>query len=176
MMAIEKKSNKHMFKKVEGELYGYYRDLKRKEIVKEEINTLNNMLEKIDKNIRTCNITIDADISGMGINERVQTSSTGESKVEKAIDRSISTLEREQAQRIERLYKAETELRNIEYKTKKIKSTINLLNEDYKYFINLKYNLCLRDEEIADRMHISKKSAYNKRIKVIKEIIRFKML
>lgn len=176
MMVIEKKSNKHMFKKVEGELYGYYRDLKRKEIVKEEINTLNNMLEKIDKNIRTCNITIDADISGMGINERVQTSSTGESTVEKAIDRSISTLEREQAQRIERLYKAETELRNIEYKTKKIKSTINLLNEDYKYFINLKYNLCLRDEEIADRIHVSKKSAYNKRNKVIKEIIRFKML
>lgn len=176
MMAIEEKNNKYMFKKVEGELYGYYRDLKRKEIVKEEIDTLNNMLEKIDKNIRTCNITIDADISGMGINERVQTSSTGESAVEKAIDRSISTLEREQAQRIERLYKAETELRNIEYKTKKIKSTINLLNEDYKYFINLKYNLCLRDEEIADRIHVSKKSAYNKRKKVIKEIIRFKML
>ena len=176
MMTIEEKSNKYMFKKVEGELYGYYRDLKRKEIVKEEIDTLNNMLEKIDKNIRTCNITIDADISGMGINERVQTSSTGESTVEKAIDRSISTLEREQAQRIERLYKAETELRNIEYKTKKIKSTINLLNEDYKYFINLKYNLCLRDEDIADRIHVGKKSAYNKRIKVIKEIIRFKML
>ena len=176
MMAIEEKSNKYMFSKIEGELYGYYRDLKRKEIVKEEIDTLNNMLEEIDNNIRTCNITIDADISGMGISEKVQTSSTGESAVEKAIDRSISTLEREQAQRIERLYKAETELRNIEYKTKKIKSTINLLNEDYKYFINLKYNLCLRDEEIADRLHVSIKSAYNKRIKVIKEIIRFKMI
>lgn len=29
MMAIEEKNNKYMFKKVEGELYGYYRDLKR---------------------------------------------------------------------------------------------------------------------------------------------------
>ena len=52
MMAIEEKSNKYMFKKVEGELYGYYRDLRRKEVIKEEINTLNNMLEKIDKNIQ----------------------------------------------------------------------------------------------------------------------------
>lgn len=176
MMAIEGKSNKYMFSKIEDELSEYYIDLKRKEIVKKEIDTLNNMLEEIDKNIRTCNITIDADISGMGINEKVQTSSTGESVVEKAIDRSISTLEREQAQRIERLYKAETELRNIEYKTKKIKSTINLLGEDYKYFINLKYNLCLRIEDIADRLHISIKSAYNKRDKIIKEIIKFKMI
>ena len=176
MMAIEEKSNKYMFSKIEAQLYEYYRDLRRKEVIKEEINTLNNMLEKIDKNIRTCNITIDADISGMGISERVQTSSTGESVVEKAIDRSISTLEREQAQRIERLYKAETELRNIEYKTKKIKSTINLLGEDYKYFINLKYNLCLRIEDIADRLHISIKSAYNKRDKIIKEIVKFKMI
>ena len=44
MMAIEEKSNKYMFSKIEGELYGYYRDLKRKEIVKEEIDNLNNML------------------------------------------------------------------------------------------------------------------------------------
>lgn len=176
MMAIEEKSNKYMFSKIEGELYGYYRDLKRKEIVKEEIDTLNNMLEKIDKNIRTCNITIDADISGMGINEKVQTSSTGESTVEKAIDRSISMLEKEQAQRINRLYKAETELRNIEYKTQKISNIVKFLNEGYKYFINLKYNLNMRMEDIAEELHISEKAAYNKRDKIIKEIIKFKMI
>ena len=176
MMAIEGKSNKYMFSKIEGELYGYYRDLKRKEIVKEEIDTLNNMLEEIDKNIRTCNITIDADISGMGINEKVQTSSTGESTVEKAIDRSISMLEKEQAQRIDRLYKAETELRNIEYKTQKIANIVKFLNEGYKYFINLKYNLNMRMEDIAEELHISEKAAYNKRDKIIKEIIKFKMI
>ena len=42
--------------------------------------------------------------------------------------------------------------------------------------ITKKYNLCLRIEDIADRLHVSIKSAYNKRNKVIKEIIRFKML
>lgn len=176
MMAIEEKSNKYMFSKIEGELYGYYRDLKRKEIVKEEIDTLNNMLEEIDKNIRTCNITIDADISGMGISEKVQTSSTGESTVEKAIDRSISTLEREQAQRIERLYKAETELRNIEYKIHKMQSIINMFNKDIQQFIEYKYKLEYSNQELADKFHYSLKTIITKRDKIVEEIIKFRMI
>ena len=176
MMVIEEKSNKYMFSKIEGELYGYYRDLKRKEIVKEEIDTLNNMLEEIDKNIRTCNITIDADISGMGINERVQTSSTGESTVEKAIDRSISTLEREQAQRIERLYKAETELRNIEYKIQRMQGIINMFNPDIQQFIEYKYDKNYSNQELADEFHYSLKTIINKRNEIVEEIIKFRMI
>ena len=167
---------KYMFKKVEGELYGYYRDLKKKKMVEDEINFLNRMLGAIDHKIKTCNITIDADIKGVEIKESVQTSPDGSSAVEKAIERGITQLEREQAQRIERLYKAETELRNIEYKTQKIANIVKFLNEGYKYFINLKYNLNMRMEDIAEELHISEKAAYNKRDKIIKEIIKFKMI
>ena len=39
MMVIEEKSNKYMFSKIEAQLYEYYRDLRRKEVIREEINT-----------------------------------------------------------------------------------------------------------------------------------------
>ena len=53
---------------------------------------------------------------------------------------------------------------------------INMFNEDLKYFINLMYNQKMKPEKIADKIHVSKKTAYNIRDKIVKEIISFKML
>lgn len=167
---------KYMFKKVEGELYGYYRDLKKKKMVEDEINFLNRMLGAIDHKIKTCNITIDADIKGVEIKESVQTSPDGSSAVEKAIERGITQLEKEQGKRIERLNKAEAELRNIEYKIHKMQSIINMFNKDIQQFIEYKYKLEYSNQELADKFHYSLKTIITKRDKIVEEIIKFRMI
>ena len=167
---------KYMFKKVEGELYGYYRDLKKKKMVEDEINFLNRMLGAIDHKIKTCNITIDADIKGVEIKESVQTSPDGSSAVEKAIERGITQLEKEQGKRIERLNKAEAELRNIEYKIQRMQGIINMFNPDIQQFIEYKYDKNYSNQELADKFHYSLKTIITKRDKIVEEIIKFRMI
>ena len=176
MMAIEQKENKYMFRKTEKQLYGYYEDLKKKEATKRNIDDLNNAIDTIDDKIKECDINFTVDIQAVGFDERVQTSSNGNSAVEKAVESQITALQREQKHHLTQLYKEEYKLRNLELKTNKMERVINMFNEDYKYFINLMYGQGLRPEKIADKIHVSRKTAYNTRDKIINEIIRFKML
>jgi hypothetical protein len=176
MMCVEQKENKYIFRKTERKLYQYYEDIKKREIIKKNIEDLKRTIERKKEQIRNCDITIEADIQSVPITERVQTSPTGESAVERGIDRGITNLEKELNHFKKQLQKEETDLINIDLKINKMKHVIDILNEDYKYFINLMYGQALRIEKIADKIHVSKKTAYNTRDKIIKEIISFKML
>ena len=176
MMVIEEKENKYIFRKTEKQLYQYFEDLKKKEAIKKNIDDLNNAIDIIDDKIKECDVNFMIDIQAVGFDERVQTSSDGNSAVEKAVESQITALQREQKHYLSQLYKEEYKLRNLELKTNKMERVINMFNEDLKYFINLMYNLKLKPEKIADKIHVSKKTAYNIRDKIVKEIISFKML
>ena len=176
MMVIEEKENKYIFRKTEKQLYSYYEDLKKKEAIKKNIDDLNSVIDEIDTKISQCDINFTVDIQAVGFDERVQTSSNGNSVVEKAVESQITALQREQKHYLSQLYKEEYKLRNLELKTNKMERVINMFNEDLKYFINLMYNQKMKPEKIADKIHVSKKTAYNIRDKIVKEIISFKML
>lgn len=176
MMVIEEKENKYIFRKTEKQLYSYYEDLKKKEATKKNIDDLNSVIDEIDTKISQCDINFTVDIQAVGFDERVQTSSNGNSVVEKAVESQITALQREQKHYLSQLYKEEYKLRNLELKTNKMERVINMFNEDLKYFINLMYNQKMKPEKIADKIHVSKKTAYNIRDKIVKEIISFKML
>lgn len=176
MMCVEQKENKYIFRKTEKQLYQYFEDLKKKEAIKKNIDDLNNAIDIIDDKIKECDVNFMIDIQAVGFDERVQTSSNGNSAVEKAVESQITALQREQKHYLSQLYKEEYKLRNLELKTNKMERVINMFNEDLKYFINLMYNLKMKPEKIADKIHVSKKTAYNIRDKIVKEIISFKML
>ena len=176
MMVIEEKENKYIFRKTEKQLYQYFEDLKKKEAIKKNIDDLNSAIDTIDDKIKECDINFTVDIQAVSYGETVQTSSNGNSAVEKAVESQITALQREQQHYLKQLYKEEYKLRNLELKTNKMERVINMFNEDIKYFINLMYGQGLRPEKIADKIHVSRKTAYNTRDKIINEIIRFKML
>ena len=176
MMCVEQKENKYIFRKTEKQLYQYFEDLKKKEAIKKNIDDLNNAIDIIDDKIKECDVNFMIDIQAVGFDERVQTSSNGNSAVEKAVESQITALQREQKHYLSQLYKEEYKLRNLELKTNKMERVINMFNEDLKYFINLMYNQKMKPEKIADKIHVSKKTAYNIRDKIVKEIISFKML
>lgn len=172
--------DKELFRKTEGMLYGYYKDKKLLESVKKEIETVKELIKIIEKNITTCNISIDPYQSGTGEGERVQTSSNNSSYVEKAIIKAIDDMEKEKAQRTKKLYKLLCRERDLVYSIEKLDNNIGMLNDECKRFLELKYNILPGEErgirEIAFEMNMSKNRAYELREELVKNIYQFNTL
>lgn len=170
--------DKELFRKTEGMLYGYYRDKNRLESVRKEITTVSNLINTIERNIRTCNISIDPYQGGTGEGERVQTSSSNSSYVEKAIIRAIDDMEKEKAQRTKKLYKLKCEERNLIYKIEKVEGNIGMLKDEYKKFLELKYNILPGEKrgmrDIALELNMSKNKAYDLREDLIRNIAEYR--
>lgn len=152
--------DKELFRRTEGMLYGYYKDKNRLDLVRKEISTVSNLINTIERNIRTCNVSIDPYQGAAGKWEKVQTSSSNSSYVEKAIIKAIDDMERERAQRTKKLYKLQCEKRNLIYKIEKVEGDIGMLKDKYKKFLDLKYNRVPGEKigmgEIALEMNMSK--------------------
>lgn len=162
--------DKEAYRKTEGLLYGHYRDINRLKSLEIHIQTIKDTIDKIDNKIKECDVKVDYYQSGIEITEKVQTSSQGLSYAEKEIIKGIDSLEREKAHNIRKLFKLECTERNLRNKIKKIESNINMLNEEYKKFIQLKYNKELRVREVAIEMNMSKNAAYSLKDKIIESI------
>lgn len=170
--------DKELFRKTEGMLYGYYKDKNRLESVRREIETVGNLINTIARNIKTCNVSIDPYQGGTGEGERVQTSSSNSSYVEKAIIKAIDDMEKEKAQRTKKLYKLKCEERNLIYRIEKVEGNIGMLKDEYKKFLELKYNTAPGEKmgmrEIALELNMSKNKAYDLREELVKNIAEYR--
>lgn len=166
--------DKQLFKKTEGALYGYFKDKDRLEAVKKEKETAENLIEHLKKNIKECNVSIDPYQPGAGEGERVQSSPSTSSYVEKEIIKAIDDMERELAKRIRSKYKLEAEERNLLYKISKLENNIEMLNEECKKFLKLKYKDKLGMREIALEMNMSKNKVYDFRERLVEDIAQFR--
>ena len=166
--------DKELFRKTEGALYGYYKDLRRIEAVRKEISILNKIIDDLDSNIRSCNVKIDPSQNGAGICEKVQTSPDGTSYAEKEIIKGIDRMEKETAQRINKLFKLECEERNLSYKIQKMNINIDMLSDECKKFLDLKYNKQLGMRALALEMNMSKNTAYSLRESIVNNIAMFR--
>lgn len=165
---------KILFRKTEGSLYGYYKDKNRLDSVRKEINTVVNLINTIERNIRTCNVSIDPYQGGNSGGERVQTSSCNSGYVEKAIIKAIDDMEKERAQRTKKLYKLQCEERNLIYKIGKVEANIGMLKDEYKKFLDLKYNRCLGMRDIALELNMCKNKAYDLREELVRNITEYR--
>lgn len=162
--------DKDLFKKTEGKLYRYYEDLDKYKSIEAEIVLLKNIIVKLEDKIKKCDVNIDPEQRGIEISERVQTSANGISYVEREIEKAIDDMEKERAHRIKRLFKLECSARNMQYKTEKMKNNINMLNDEYKKFIELKYKEKMGMRAIALELNMSKNTAYDLRENIVNSI------
>ncbi|MEG2919099.1 MAG: hypothetical protein RR851_14335 [Clostridium sp.] len=170
--------DKELFRKTEGKLYGHFYDIEDLKRVRAEIVLLNNMIEDLDKRMRECNVRIDPEQSGcMQITERVKTSVNCTSYVEKEITKAIGEMEREQAHKIRKLFKLECRERNLSYKVENMERNIGMLKDEYKKFLDLKYNMAAHERmgmrEIALELNMCKTKAYEVRENLVIDIARF---
>jgi len=162
--------NKELFRKTEGKLYSYFREKKEINDIRVRIEQLEKQIESIEYDIKNTNIRIDYYQPGMGINERVQTSTNSTSYAESEIMRAIGKLEEERAIKIRNLFKLKAKRRDTESFITHMEQNLKDLNPENKKFIELKYRDEIKVNIIAERLNIATATAYRMRDELVEDI------
>jgi len=165
--------DKELFRKTEGKLYRYYESKKTLFGLSEKIARLESHKEVIEYDIKHTNIRIDPYQSGVGINERVQTSSDGTSYAEQEIVREIEKLEREREKLVKQILKTKAKKRELENYISNMEFNINMLNEESKRFLELKYSDKAKVIAISHKMNMVVATVYRTREEIIENIANF---
>lgn len=165
--------DKELFRKTEGMLYRYYESKKALFGLSEKIARLEHHKDVIEYDIKHTNIRIDPYQNGIGINERVQASSSGTSYAEKEIIKEIERLERERAKIIKQILKTKAKKRELENYISNMDFNINMLNEESKRFLELKYSDKAKVIAIAQKMNMAVATVYRTREEIVDNIANF---
>ena len=163
-------NNDEIFKKTEGRLYRFYEDQQKIKCLELECIDLEQQKEKIRKDIQETNVFIEEESKSITYEERVQTSSNCTSYAERALINEIDKLEKEWIYVRKKLLKKRVKIRELERKNINIKNNIEMLSEENKRFIELKYGDKKSFEEIGQVLNMGKTTAYRKREELINNI------
>ena len=160
------------FRNMERMLYNYFI---KDEIIKSKkqlIQMLEKQIDKLEEQIKTNNVKIEPELNmGISYDEKVQTSTDGTSYAEKAVIRAVEGLEMDKAEKLEEIFKLEKDIMDIERESKIIELNVGMLSEEDKRFIEMKYKERMSVEEIAERINLSRTAGYNKRDRIVENII-----
>lgn len=172
--------DKETFRKTEGELYGYFRDLKEIELLEIDCKELQDQEQSIQWDIKHCNVYVAAD-SHMSPNfsEKVQTSPTGESTAEKGVIREIEKLEDELEYVGRKLRRNMARIRQLKRNIAPLKKVLTVppLSEEIMQFITYKYKLNKGVGWIANEMYGGVRStAYRWREDILEDIVKWERM
>ncbi|WP_099346875.1 transcriptional regulator [Clostridium tertium] len=165
--------DKELFRKTEGKLYRYYESKKSLRGLDNKIANLQRDIEVVEYDIRHTNIRVDPYQNGAGINERVQTSSTGTSYAEQEMIKEIEKLERERVKLTKQLLKTKAKKRELENYISNMEFNINMLNEESKRFLELKYSDKAKVIAISQKMNMAVATVYRIREEIVENIANF---
>ena len=165
--------DKELFRKTEAKLYRYYESKKHLFGLTEKIKRLEYQKETIEYDIKHTNIRIDPYQNGIGINERVQTSSTGTSYAEQEIIKEIEKLEKERVKIIKQILKTKAKKRELEDYISNMEFNINMLNEESKRFLELKYSDKAKVIAISQKMNMAVATVYRIREEIVENVANF---
>jgi hypothetical protein len=165
--------DKELFRKTEGKLYRYYESKKKIYSVKEDIARLEREIKTIEYDIRHSNVTIDYYQNGIGIQERVQSSSTGTSYAEKEMCKQIERLEKEHVEKTKKILKNRSKIRDMERYIDYMDRNIRMLQEEDKRFLELKYGDKKNILQISLRLNIAQATAYRKREELVEAVAEY---
>ena len=166
--------DKKLFDETEETLKKYFKYKKKIYKLQGREKYLENRLNSIEKDIKNANVTIDYYQNGMGISERVQTSSNGMSFAEIQICKEIGKLEREHMAITKKLFRTRADIRFLNYYVEDMDLNLNTLNEEDRRYIELKYGDKKSPIAIARSLNIAQATAYRKREEVIEKVADFK--
>lgn len=167
--------DKELFRKTEGRLYRYYESKKSIRGLEEVIARLEGQKETIEYDIRHTNVRVDPYQNGAGMSERIQTSSSGTSYVEEEIAREIEKLEKERVIVIKKILKTKSKKRELEIYISNMDCNINMLDEESKRFLELKYSDKAKVIAIARKMNMAEATVYRIREEIIGNIANFRL-
>lgn len=164
--------DKDNFGKTEGRLYRYFENIRKIAALKEQNIELENRYESAEKDLRTSNFNFDVSIGSIGFEERVQTSCSGESSVERQMFQQAERLIKEQKIIRKNQFRNQVEINELERNNIKIRVAVSMLDEEQKKFIYFKYNKKMPIEGIAEKLNLSIRTTYRLRKQIIEEVMK----
>lgn len=163
---------KEQFKKTEGRLYRYYRQLKLIDKLKHKVVILYKQIQQIQEDIKNNRVFISPDINGIDYSaEKVISSSDGSSYFEKEFVRAVDMLDRELVFKKRKILKLNVRIRQMEEEIEDMKYNISMLSEECKRFVEWKYGTDSKNIEfIAENLGMALATAYRKREEIVDSI------
>ena len=161
-----------LLKKTENQLYRYF-EYKRKireserrvEDLEEQIKNIDNQMRNVHKYIH-----LDTMPPSVGCGERVQTSISGTSYMEKQMEQEVSKLERRKIQKIKSKIKTENKIMDMQHFIRVMDANIEYLSEEDKRFIEYFYGAKKKIPFIAMQLNLSVPTCYRHREELVKNV------
>ncbi len=161
------------FKKTEDKLYNYFNKEKKIATLNYRIELLKKQIDKINQELRECDVNIEIESSSLGFEERVQTSSDGTSYAEREVIRITELkLKRKVSKEIE-IEELKEEIENIELDNSILEYNLQYINEEWYKLLELKYKFKKNETQISLEMNISQSQVNKIKQKAIADIRRW---
>ena len=161
------------FKKTEDKLYNYFNKEKKIATLNYRIELLKKQIDKINQELRECDVNIEIESSSLWFEERVQTSSDGTSYAEREVIRITELkLKRKVSKEIE-IEELKEEIENIELDNSILEYNLQYINEEWYKLLELKYKFKKNETQISLEMNISQSQVNKKKKKAIADIRRW---
>ena len=164
---------KDEFKKTEEKLYNYFDKEKKIATFNFRIDLLKKQVEKINAELKECNVNIEAESSSPSFDERVQSSSDGTSYAEREVMRITELkLKRKVAKELE-IEGITEEIENRELDNSILDYNLQYINDEWYKLLELKYKDKKSEVHISLEMNISQSQVNKIKQKVIADIRRW---
>ncbi|GAA0076173.1 hypothetical protein UT300005_05510 [Clostridium sp. CTA-5] len=164
--------DKELFDKTEDQLKRYYRYKNKINKKYRKVEMLEDQIKVIDNQIRNVHnyISLDTMPPGAGCGERVQSSISGSSYMEKQMENEVTKLEKRKVEKIRQKIKAESKIMDMQSFIRIMDTNIEMLNEEDKRFIELKYGDEKEVPYIAMQLNMAQATAYRHREELVENI------
>lgn len=161
------------FKKTEDKLYNYFNKEKKIATLNYRIEVLKKQIDKINQELRECDINIEIESSSPAFEERVQRSTDGTSYAEREVIRITDLkLKRKLSKEIE-IEELKEEIENIELDNSILEYNLQYINEEWYKLLELKYKFKKNETQISLEMNISQSQVNKIKQKAIADIRRW---
>lgn len=166
---------REVFKKIESRLYNYFNQIKTIEKIKNKVSLLYKQLDTIieeKKNLKNLKIEIGLNMGIDYSKDKVQTSSSCISEVERETINYITGLEQQQRNILRGIQENNAKIREFELDIQDMKFNIDMFSEECKRFIEFKYGENKSIDWIATEIYAGARStAYRKREEILDSIL-----
>ena len=161
------------FKKTEDKLYNYFNKEKKIATLNYRIELLKKQRDKINQELKECDVSIEVESSSPGFEERVQSSSDGTSYAEREVIRITELkLKRKVSKDIE-IEELKEEIENIELDNSILEYNLQYINKEWYKLLELKYKFKKNEVQISLEMNISQSQVNKIKQKAIANIQRW---
>ena len=162
----------NLFKYTENQLYRYYEYKNKIHKLKIKVEDLEQQIISLDNQMRNVHkyINLDTMPPGAGCGERVQTSISGTSYMEKQLEQEVTKLEKRKVEKIKNKIKTEAKIMEMQSFIRRMNTNLENLSEEDKRFIEYFYGAKKKIPFIAMQLNWSVPTAYRRREELVKNI------